>query len=70
VWLGSVAPTPHRAPEAEALLEAGAVDASRAAKAGAAAAAVATPLAGNRYKLNLVEVVVARAALAAAGRLR
>lgn len=70
VWLGSVAPTPHRSAEAEAVLATGSVDAGLAAKAGAAASATATPLAGNRYKLNLIDVVVSRAALAAAGRLR
>jgi xanthine dehydrogenase YagS FAD-binding subunit len=67
LWLGSVAPTPHRAVAAEALLT-GPITPDLAEKVGAAAAEGATPLAGNAYKVELVKVAVKRAILDAAGR--
>ena len=68
IWLGSVAPTPHRAVAAERAIIG--KEAGEAAFAAAADAAVAdaTPLPGNRYKVDLVKVVVRRALERAAGR--
>jgi len=67
IALGSVAPTPRRALDAEALLLGAPVTADRAARAGRAALAGVTPLARNGYKLPLLETVVTRAILRAAG---
>jgi xanthine dehydrogenase YagS FAD-binding subunit len=67
IFLGSVAPTPHRALAAEALV-AGTITDELATKIGEAAAQGATPLAGNAYKVQLVKVAVKRAVLEAAGR--
>jgi xanthine dehydrogenase YagS FAD-binding subunit len=67
IWLGSVAPTPHRALAAEALVE-GTITDALATKVGEAAARGATPLPGNAYKVDLVKVAVKRALLEAVGR--
>ncbi len=68
IWLGSVAPTPHRAAAAEKALVGATLSDGAIQKAADAAVADATPLAGNRYKVDLVKVVVRRALLRAAGR--
>ena len=68
IVLGAVAPTPRRATEAERLLVGQVVDEALAARAARAALAGATPLAGNEHKLPILETVVARTLLAAAGR--
>lgn len=70
VWLGSVAPTPYRAVAAEKALVGRAADADAIAAAAEAAAAGATPLPGNRHKVELVKVVVRRALERAARRER
>lgn len=67
VVLGHVAPTPHVASKAAAVLEGQKVTAELAAKAGMAAADGATPLSRNAYKVQLVQTAVKRAILAAAG---
>ncbi len=64
VVLGQVAPVPWRSAPAAAALAGGLSEASAAA-AGAAAAGEATALSGNGYKIQLAEVAVKRAALAA-----
>jgi xanthine dehydrogenase YagS FAD-binding subunit len=68
IWLGSVAPTPWRAKAAEDTLVGKPFSEAAARAAGEAAATGATPLPGNRYKVDLVKVVVRRALLAAHGR--
>ncbi len=68
VWLGAVAPTPMRSAAAEAALVGKPFDEAVAAKAGEAAVEGATPLSGNRYKVQLVEVAVRRALVKAWGR--
>jgi xanthine dehydrogenase YagS FAD-binding subunit len=65
IWLGAVAPTPWRAEAAEKALVGKPWSAALAAAAGRAAATGATPLPGNRYKVDLVSVVVRRALEAA-----
>jgi xanthine dehydrogenase YagS FAD-binding subunit len=59
--LGAVAPAPYRARAAETVLTGRRVDSSVAAEAARAALAGATPLAGNAYKLPLIEALVSRA---------
>jgi xanthine dehydrogenase YagS FAD-binding subunit len=61
VILGSVAPTPWRAKEAEAVLVGAKADAGVAAKAAEAAVQGAHPLAQNGYKVRLARVMVERA---------
>ncbi len=61
VILGSVAPTPWRAKEAEAVLVGSKADAGVAAKAAEAAVQAAHPLAQNGYKVRLARVMVERA---------
>ena len=68
VWLGAVAPTPVRSEAAEAALTGKPFDQGLAAKAGEAAVVGATPLAGTRYKVQLVKVAVRRALVKAWGR--
>jgi xanthine dehydrogenase YagS FAD-binding subunit len=63
VILGAVAPAPYRARAAEAALIGRRVDGSVAAEAARAALAGATPLAGNIYKLPLLETLVRRTIL-------
>jgi xanthine dehydrogenase YagS FAD-binding subunit len=65
VWLGSVAPSPWRSEAAEKALVGKAFSASLAATAGEAAVTGATPLDGNAYKVDLVQVAVKRALMAA-----
>ncbi len=61
VWLGSVAPTPHRARAAEAALTGRRLAEVRATFDGRAAAEGATPLPGTAYKAGLVAVAARRA---------
>ncbi|HYV41117.1 MAG TPA: FAD binding domain-containing protein, partial [Thermoanaerobaculia bacterium] len=61
VILGSVAPTPHRATEAEAVLRGAPARPETASKAAAAAVANAKPLAQNAYKVRLARVTLERA---------
>jgi xanthine dehydrogenase YagS FAD-binding subunit len=68
IVLGGAAPAPHRAHLAEQALANRVIDESAAAAAGRAAIEAATPLAGNAYKLPLLETLVRRAVLAAAGK--
>jgi xanthine dehydrogenase YagS FAD-binding subunit len=67
VVLGSVAPVPMRARGAEAALAGQPVNETTATAAAKAAVAGATPLAQNAYKVPLLEAVVRRAILQAAG---
>jgi xanthine dehydrogenase YagS FAD-binding subunit len=66
VVLGHVAPVPWPSPEAEQALAGQAVNAGVAANAGSAAVSKATPLGGNKYKVQLATVAVKRAILQAA----
>jgi xanthine dehydrogenase YagS FAD-binding subunit len=66
IVLGAVAHGPLRATAAERLLEGKAIDERTARAAAAAMAATATPLADNRYKVAVLETVIARTVLAAA----
>ncbi len=68
IWLGSVAPTPHRAVAAEKALMGKPFDDATIQMAAAAVADGATPLPGNSYKAELATVAVKRALLRAAGR--
>jgi xanthine dehydrogenase YagS FAD-binding subunit len=61
VWLGSVAPTPHRSEAAEKALVGKPLDDASIAAAADAAVVGASPLPGNAYKVDLVKVVVRRA---------
>jgi xanthine dehydrogenase YagS FAD-binding subunit len=70
VVLGQVAPTPHIAEAAAKALQGQAVTEATATAAGRAAATGAKPLSQNAYKLKLVEVAVKRAILIAAGQKR
>lgn len=67
IVLGAVAPTPRRAAEAEQVLAGSPVDVIAAGRAARAAIAGATPLAGNDHKVPILEAVLARTILAAAG---
>jgi xanthine dehydrogenase YagS FAD-binding subunit len=60
VVLGAVAMTPRRAAESEKILRGAAPGVALFAKAAKAAAAGATPLPLNRYKLSVLEALVAR----------
>jgi len=68
VVLGHVAPTPWPAVAAEASLIGKSLSADVIEKAAAVAAAGASPLSMNAYKVQLVKVAVKRALLAASGR--
>jgi xanthine dehydrogenase YagS FAD-binding subunit len=68
IVLGAVAPTPRRARAAEAALAGKSIDAQSAAAAGRAALDGATPLAKNAYKAPMLETLVRRALLRAAGQ--
>lgn len=67
IAMGWVAPTPRRAAEAEALLVGKPLDEALARQAAKAAVSGATPLAKNAYKVPILETVVRRTLLAAAG---
>lgn len=67
VVLGGVAPIPYESVEAARSLIGKAVSVQTAAAAGSTAVAQATPLEMNAYKVPMMEVVVKRAVLAAAG---
>ena len=67
VVLGHVAPTPWISPEAARAIIGKPVTPETASAAGEAAAAIATPLSENRYKVQLARVSVERAILLAAG---
>ena len=67
IVLGHVAPTPWLSLEASAALRGRPVNAATALAAGDAAVATATPLSGNRYKVQLARASVQRAILLAAG---
>jgi xanthine dehydrogenase YagS FAD-binding subunit len=68
IAMGWVAPTPRRASESEKLLTGRRVDVSLAREAAKAAVAGATPLSRNGYKVPILEAVVRRTILAAAGQ--
>lgn len=67
IVLGAVAPTPRRATEAEKSLVGAAVDVIAAGKAARLALAGATPLAHNDHKVPILQAVLARTILTAAG---
>ncbi len=67
VVLGHVAPTPWRSSEAEQALMGKSVSEDTAMTAAKAALASATPLSGNKHKVQLARVAVKRAILRAAG---
>jgi CO/xanthine dehydrogenase FAD-binding subunit len=67
IVLGWVAPTPRRATVAEAALRGGQVTEASAREAAKAAVAGATPLSKNAYKVPILEAVLRRTILAAAG---
>lgn len=67
IALGHVAPVIWRATQAEKMLVGKTITVETAEAAGEAAVANATPLSGNRYKVQLTKVAVKRALLAAAG---
>jgi xanthine dehydrogenase YagS FAD-binding subunit len=67
VVLGHVAPVPHHAAAASALLAGKTVTAALAEQAGNAAVEGAKPLSQNAYKVHLTKVAVKRAIMEAAG---
>jgi xanthine dehydrogenase YagS FAD-binding subunit len=67
IVLGQVAPTPWVSPEAAAAILGRPVNRETTRAAGEAAVRQATPLSGNRYKVQLARVAVQRAILLAAG---
>ncbi|MGH9317969.1 MAG: FAD binding domain-containing protein, partial [Thermoanaerobaculia bacterium] len=67
VVLGSVAPTPRRAKEAEAALVGARAGAEVASKAAHAAVSRAAPLSQNAYKVRLTRVLLERALKEAMG---
>ena len=67
IILGAVSPAPYRATAAEAYLTGCRLDVGLAAAAAVAGLEGATPLSGNAYKLPLVEALLRRAILKAAG---
>ena len=66
IVLGAVAPNPLRATDAERAITGKVVDEATAREAARAMTAIASPLAGNAYKVPIVEVVIARTIIAAA----
>ncbi len=66
IVLGHVAPTPHVAGQASAVLAGKAISASLAAEAAEAAVSGAQPLESNAYKVQLAKTAVKRALLTAA----
>jgi xanthine dehydrogenase YagS FAD-binding subunit len=67
VVLGQAAPTPWVSPEAAGAITGQVVTPETADAAALAAVAIATPLSGNQYKVDLARVAVKRAILKAAG---
>jgi xanthine dehydrogenase YagS FAD-binding subunit len=67
IVLGAAAPTPMRAPTAEAVLNGKNLNEQVAREAGQAAMGGATPLAHNGYKVRLFEVAIYRTVLFAGG---
>ena len=67
IVLGAAAPVPHRATEAEAIVQGKRIDEALAREAARAAMAHADPLDHNGYKVPLFEVLIRRTILAAAG---
>ena len=67
IVLGSVAPTPWRAPAAEKKLAGKKIDEKVAAEAAESAFEGAKPLSGNGYKVKMGRTIAKRAILAAAG---
>ena len=67
IAMGWVAPTPRKATASEKLLTGRRVDESLAREAAKAAVAGATPLSKNAYKVPVLEAVLRRTILAAAG---
>lgn len=67
VCLGAVAPVPWLSEAASKVLGGGRITEKQAAQAGEAAAAEASPLSGNGYKVQQVKAAVKRALIAAAG---
>ncbi len=67
VWLGSLAPTPHRATAAEDALVGKALNEANIAKAAEAGVVDATPLPGTTYKRQLARVAIKRALAHAGG---
>ena len=65
--LGGVAPAPHRAKEAEALLTGKKIDLQAVEQAVKAALADAAPMTENEYKVGLARTILKRAILRAAG---
>ncbi len=65
IVIGAVAPTPHRAVEAERILVGGPVDLMAAGRAARAAIARVTPLAHNDHKVPILEAVLARTIMGA-----
>ncbi|HLN59293.1 MAG TPA: FAD binding domain-containing protein [Thermoanaerobaculia bacterium] len=61
VILGSVAPTPHRSPEAEAVLRGAKAGPEIAARAAQVAVSTAKPLAQNAFRVRLARVTLERA---------
>ena len=68
IVLGHVAPVPWRAAAAEKAIAGKALSPASAEEAAGAAVADATPLSGNRYKVQLAKVAVKRALLASIPR--
>jgi xanthine dehydrogenase YagS FAD-binding subunit len=66
IVLGAVAPGPMRASEAERVLEGKVIDERLARSAAAAMTKTATPLSDNRFKVSVLEAVIARTIVAAA----
>jgi xanthine dehydrogenase YagS FAD-binding subunit len=68
IVMGWVAPTPRRATESESLLTGKVITEELASQAAAAAVKSATPLSKNAYKVAVLEAVVRRTILKAAGK--
>ena len=64
IVLGAAAPVPHRAKEAEEVVKGKRIDEPVAREAARAAMTNAEPLANNRYKVPLFEVLIRRTLLA------
>jgi xanthine dehydrogenase YagS FAD-binding subunit len=68
IVLGSAAPTPRRATEAENALKGKAIDDALALKAAQATLRMASPMSQNAYKLPIFEAIITRTILAASGK--